>query len=79
MDFDGNFDNNFRERHGVVERYRWMGWLFSIVGCFIVALLVLMFLDMSNRDNLDNQAPEAAPAVQVASPAISNFSSSTSD
>ena len=49
-----------------------MGWLFTIVGAFIIALLVLMFLDMSNYDNLDQQAPEAAPAVQIASPAITN-------
>lgn len=62
----------YRERQSPVERYRWMGWLYTIVGCFIVALLVLMFLDMSNYNNLDTQMPEAAPAVQIASPAITN-------
>ena len=55
-----------------LERYRWMAWLYTIVGCFIVALLVLMFLDLSNRANLDRQPPEAVPAVQIASPAFSN-------
>lgn len=69
MDFD---QNNYDERQGVVERYRWMGWLYSIVGCFIVALLVLMFLDLSNRTNFNRESPEAVPAVQIASPAISN-------
>lgn len=63
---------DFRERRNPTEVYRWMGWLYTIVGCFIVALLVLMFLDMSNKDNLDRQAPEAVPAVQIASPAITN-------
>ena len=63
---------DFRERRYPTEVYRWMGWLYTIVGCFIVALLVLMFLDMSNKDNLDRQAPEAVPAVQIASPAITN-------
>ena len=67
MDYD---NREYRERDGVVERYNWMGWLFSIVGCFIVALLVLMFLDMSNRLGLDNSLPESQPAVQVAAPAI---------
>lgn len=60
----------YRQRQSPVERYRWMGWLYTIVGCFIVALLVLMFLDMSTKDHFDNQPPEAAPAVQIASPAI---------
>ncbi|MCH5225990.1 MAG: hypothetical protein J1D77_08300 [Muribaculaceae bacterium] len=64
-------DNNYRNSQNPFERFRWMGWLYTVVGCFIVALLVLMFLDMSNRDNLDNNLPEAAPAVQIASPAIS--------
>lgn len=64
--------DEFRERKGPTEVYRWMGWLYTIVGCFIVALLVLMFLDMSNKDNLDNQPPEAVPSVQIASPAITN-------
>ena len=73
MDFD---QNEYRERKSVVERYRWMGWLYTVVGCFIVALLVLMFLDMSNYANLDNQQPEAAPAVQIASPVITNPSTS---
>lgn len=63
--------DNYR-RQNPVERFRWMGWLYTVVGCFIVALLVLMFLDMSNRLNFDNQPPEAAPAVQVASPAFTN-------
>lgn len=44
-----DFQNDYRERKGVTETYRWMGWLYTVVGCFIVALLVLMFLDMSNR------------------------------
>ena len=61
-----------RERRGVVERYRWMGWLYTIVGCFIVALLVLMFLDMSNYAGFDNPMPEAAPAVEISSPAITH-------
>lgn len=62
----------YRERKGVTETYRWMGWLYTIVGCFIVALLVLMFLDMSNKAGLNREAPEAAPAVQIASPAMAN-------
>lgn len=62
----------FRERRGPTQVYRWMGWLYTIVGCLIVALLVLMFLDMSTHDNLDRLPPEAAPAVQIASPAIAN-------
>lgn len=69
MDYE---NNNYKERQTVVERYRWMGWLFSIVGAFIIALLVLMFLDMTNYTNFDRETPEAAPAVQIASPAISN-------
>ena len=63
---------DFRDKKGPVERFPWMGWLYTIVGAFIVALLVLMFLDMSNYDNFDNLPPEAAPAVQIASPAITN-------
>ena len=63
---------DYRQRQNPVERYRWMGWLYTIVGCFIVALLVLMFLDMSNYEHLDNPIPEAAPAVQISSPAITN-------
>lgn len=63
---------DFRERKSPTEVFRWMGWLYTIVGCFIVALLVLMFLDMSTHDNLDRALPEAAPAVQIASPAIAN-------
>ena len=63
---------DYRQRQSPVERYRWMGWLYTIVGCFIVALLVLMFLDLSNKANFDNMPPEAAPAVQIASPAITN-------
>ena len=76
MDFD---QNNFEQRRSVVERYTWMCWLFTIVGAFIVALLVLMFLDLSNRTDFNRAVPEAAPAVQIASPAISNFSSSTTE
>lgn len=64
--------DTFRERKGPTEVYRWMGWLYTVVGCFIVALLVLMFLDMSNKANLNQLPPESAPAVQIASPAISN-------
>lgn len=64
--------DDFRERKSPTEVYRWMGWLYTVVGCFIVALLVLMFLDMSNKDNLNRISPEAAPAVQVAQPAIGN-------
>lgn len=48
---------DFRKRKGVVETYRWMGWLYTVVGCFIVALLVLMFLDMSTHDNFDRSQP----------------------
>ena len=65
--------DEYRERKGVTETYRWMGWLYTVVGCFIVALLVLMFLDMSTKDNLNRQAPEASPAVEIASPAIGNY------
>ncbi|MCH5241328.1 MAG: hypothetical protein J1F67_02735 [Muribaculaceae bacterium] len=67
--------DQFRERKSPTQVYKWMGWLYTIVGCFIVALLVLMFLDMSNKDNLDREAPEAAPSVQIASPAIVNQNS----
>lgn len=63
---------DYRERENPVERFRWMGWLYTVVGCFIIALLVLMFLDMSNHDNLDRMPPEAAPAVQIASPAMTS-------
>lgn len=63
---------DFNERKGVVEKFGWMGWLYTIVGCFIVALLVLMFLDMSNYEHFDNLPPEATPAVQIASPAITS-------
>ena len=63
---------DFNRRQNPMERFRWMGWLYTIVGCLIVALLVLMFLDMSNKDNLNTMPPESAPAVQVASPAIVN-------
>lgn len=63
---------DFNRRENPVERFRWMGWLYTVVGCFIVALLVLMFLDMSTKTNFDNLPPEAAPAVQIASPAMDN-------
>lgn len=63
---------DYRERQSPVDRYKWMGWLYTIVGGFIVALLVLMFLDMSNKANIDQFPPEAAPAVQIASPAMTN-------
>ena len=63
---------DFRDRKGPEERFRWMGWLYTIVGCFIVALLVLMFLDMADRAGLDQQPPEAYPSVQISQPAISN-------
>ena len=62
----------YRERRDPTGIYRWMGWLYTIVGCFIVALLVLMFLDMSNKDNLDRQLPESVPAVQISSPAFTS-------
>lgn len=65
-------EDNIRRGQSSVERYKWMGWLYTIVGCFIVALLVLMFLDMSTKDNLNQYPPESAPAVQIASPAIIN-------
>ena len=71
-DFREDYREEYRQRQNPVERFRWMGWLYTIVGCFIVALLVLMFLDLSNKDNFDRNLPEAAPAVQIASPAISN-------
>lgn len=65
--------DEYRERpQNPVERYRWMGWLYTVVGCFIVALLVLMFLDLSTKTEFNNQPPESAPAVQIASPAIMN-------
>ena len=63
---------DFNDRQNPVERFRWMGWLYTIVGCFIVALLVLMFLDLSNYDHFDNQPPEATPAVQISSTAITS-------
>lgn len=69
MDFRPN-DNI--ERKSPTEVYRWMGWLYTIVGCFIVALLVLMFLDMSNKTNFGQVPPEGVPAVQIASPAMTN-------
>ena len=62
MDFD---QQEFRERRGPTEVYRWMGWLYTIVGCFIVALLVLMFLDMSNKsrnqDYYEEQVSKTIP------------------
>lgn len=67
-----DYQNNFRERRGPTEVYRWMGWLYTVVGCFIVALLVLMFLDMSNKDNLNRLPPESAPAVEISSPVMVN-------
>lgn len=76
MDFD---QREYEPRQSVVERYRWMGWLYSIVGCFIVALLVLMFLDLSNKTRFNQEPPEAYPSVQIAQPAISNYSSPTSE
>ena len=63
---------DYNDRNSPTQVYKWMGWLYAIVGCFIVALLVLMFLDMSTKTNFNNQLPESAPAVQVASPAITN-------
>lgn len=63
---------DYRQRQNPVERYRWMGWLYTIVGCFIVALLVLMFLDMSDKAHLYQISPEETPALQIASPAIAN-------
>lgn len=69
MDFP---ENEYKERKSPTEVYRWMGWLYTIVGCFIVALLVLMFLDMSNKDNFDQVPPEGVPAVQISSPAMTN-------
>lgn len=51
MDFE---NDGFRERQRPTEVFRWMGWLYTIVGCFIVALLVLMFLDMSNHSREQN-------------------------
>lgn len=65
-------EEDFTRRQSIVERHRWMGWLYTIVGCLIVALLVLMFLDMSTKDNLNQYPPEGAPAVQIASPAITH-------
>lgn len=65
---------DFDQQRNPMERFRWMGWLYTIVGCFIVALLVLMFLDLSNKDNFNTQPPESAPAVQISSPAIINSS-----
>ena len=71
MDFEGN---NYKKNDSVVERYRWMGWLYTIVGIVIMVMLMLMFLDMSNHTNFNRQLPESAPAVEISSPAITNFS-----
>lgn len=59
--------DEFRKNKGVVETYGWMGWLYTIVGCFIVALLVLMFLDMSNHSR---HYQEDFPVVQTATTPI---------
>lgn len=64
---------NFRENRPWGEKYGWMGWLYTIVGAFIIALLVLMFLDMSNIEHFDRGNPEAAPALQIDQAAISNY------
>lgn len=70
--------NEFRDRRNPVERYGWMAWLYTVVGCFIVALLVLMFLDMSNRSGeLEQDVIKNAPGAQISGPAISNFNSPT--
>ncbi|MCH5230057.1 MAG: hypothetical protein J1F12_08730 [Muribaculaceae bacterium] len=77
MDYPGD---RYRERKGVTETYRWMGWLYTVVVCFIVALLVLMFLDMSNHSKVFQQNEfESAPAMQLSQPAISNYSSPTEE
>ena len=61
-----DFQEEYRERRGVTETYRWMGWLYTVVGCFIVALLVLMFLDMSNRSRrLEFQQELNTPGLQI--------------
>lgn len=65
MDFQ---QDGFRERRGPTEVYTWMGWLYTVVGCFIVALLVLMFLDMSN-----NQQRQAWERQEQLAPGSSNF------
>lgn len=65
MDFQ---QDGFRERRSPTEVYRWMGWLYTVVGCFIVALLVLMFLDMSN-----NQQRQAWERQEQLAPGSSNF------
>lgn len=63
-----DFQDDFRERKGVTETYRWMGWLYTVVGCFIVALLVLMFLDMSNRSRaIQFYDQENTPGLQIPS------------
>ena len=64
--------DNFNTHRNPVEQHPWMGWLYTIVGCCIVALLVLMFLDMSDKANLNRLPPEASPAVQISSHAIAN-------
>lgn len=64
--------DEFKPKNGYTKVFNWMGWLYTVVGCFIVALLVLMFLDLSTKTNIDRLPPEATPAVQIASPAIAN-------
>ncbi|MCH5228020.1 MAG: hypothetical protein J1F16_09450 [Muribaculaceae bacterium] len=72
--------DDYRDRQNPLERFRWMGWLYTIVGCFIVALLVLMFLDMSNHARVENELQYMdSPGLQISRPAISNFSSPTSE
>lgn len=68
MDFQEDFRDKYKERKGVIDTYRWMGWLYTIVGCFIVALLVLMFLDMSNRSRaIEFYDQENNPGLQIPS------------
>lgn len=62
------FRENFTPRKGPTQVYPWMGWLYLVVGAFIVGLLVLMYLDLSNLDqrkglNLtDIPVEQAAPS-----------------
>lgn len=61
-----DFRDDYRERKGVTETYRWMGWLYTVVGCFIVALLVLMFLDMANRSRaVEFYDQQNTPGLQI--------------
>ena len=69
MDFN---QDDINRKKGAVERYNWMGWLFTIVGIVIMVLLMLMFLELGKDTNFNNTSPETSPAVQIEQPAISH-------